>query len=250
MSKVQLLIAAIVLIAVLGAFFIYYVFRVDVKKNMTVGASIPSSSDTRVLDSSSSRFTDSSGLFSFLHPTTWIPVQSEVMTIAGGEDPITITLPKTSELLTSWLSIARVPFPAQSSPLTSYDSCCSGKRYWYDSTSSEWIARDFSMPENIPKGKEPAEKSVPVSLMENGACTLSRKEGGVSFVQIRVSDEEMPNVSYYYILGDKGTLVQFTSYYDIYDKTALSAPVHWVLRDVIIPSFAFTHEKIVEMKCR
>jgi hypothetical protein len=247
MSKLQI-ISIVVAVIVFLVLCIYVTMRQGV--NEGVAARMPSLEHNKEANSSSTTFTDRSGLFSFLYPSDWKPVASTTMTIQDGGEYMSISLPDSSSLLTPWLSVAKVSFPTQSSPLTSYESCCSGKRYWYDAAGSQWVARDFSMPEDVPEGKEPAEKSVPFSLLENGICSLSHKEGGVPFIQIYAGDEGVQTVWYYYLLGDNGSLVQFTSYYDIYDKTALSRPVHWILKDIIIPSFAFTHEKIVEMKCK
>jgi hypothetical protein len=230
---------------------VYFTYNLVVKQGAVVGSDSWLQQKGTQTQGKASLFTDASGKFSFTYPSAWRPSQGDSMVVPGGNEPITVHLPPVSTLLTPWLSIASVSLPTEKNPLITYDSCCSGKKYWFAATTSRWVAVSFSQSDDVQANVDGAlEKITPLPLNKNGACLLVQTYGSRNFVHIETGDEGYPPVVHYYVMGDKGSVAEFNSIYDFsYLHPDALTDVKYV-RDVLLPSFSFAHENVAQVSCR
>ncbi len=100
-------------------------------------------------------------------------------------------------------------------PIYDYQSCCTGTRYWYNSTTSEWLANSILAGQYDDAGKAIPDPETAVSLLKDDMCVLEEKFGEHTFYKIKSGDEGAPTDFYYFLLTDQGFALRFTSSYDV-----------------------------------
>lgn len=98
---------------------------------------------------------------------------------------------------------------SKENPIFDFNSCCTGVKYWYDSSQNNWLAVNI---ENIENTKE----GITTPLTFNNQCSLLENFGINKFFKIPSGDEGVPKKYYYYLLTNKNFAFRFTSHYDLY----------------------------------
>lgn len=158
-------------------------------------------------------YEDSTYGFRFTYPidATATTVQSRDLVLMGGEIE-SIPLPEGSVAVSS-LVISPIPYSAFSleNPIYDYDSCCSGRRYWYDSEENAWHAQTIDMYADDGTHLTGDAQFTPLPLTTEGLCSLLESFGTKSFYKIVSGDEGVPDIYYYFMLTDRGHAIRILS---------------------------------------
>lgn len=160
-------------------------------------------------------YTSADNTFSFNYPANLTVKPTRGVDVSSNNGTSTLQLPNGSIEIPGVLVLSKISLSeiSKEKPFLTYESCCSGKNYWFNIEDNTWNAERFHSETTATSTIQIVE---PFSLQEHeDSCTISLHIGGHVYYKLKSWDEGMQTLYYYYLPTSDLKAIQIISYFDM-----------------------------------